>query len=84
MVGLAPREKGGGVMAKMQPDGVCGCCGKVGPTWYDPAVPPAHNLCDRCQCAQRRWEAWQYHIAHPGAGYPYFDGPPKSPPIRRQ
>ena len=81
---------------RMQPDGVCSCCGKVGPTFADVRqcedrefvslgpdewhTPP---LCDACQDAQSRWDAWQYELAHPGAGYPYWQGPPKTPPVRR-
>lgn len=68
---------------KLQPDGICHCCGKVGPTWYDPDAPPEESLCDRCEYAQRRWDEWHYSLTHPGAGYPYTEGPPRTPPIRR-
>ena len=66
-------------------DGTCSVCGKIGPTHEDleSDVPDLPALCDRCNYAQRRWEDWQYHLAHLGAGYPHWDGPPKSPPVRR-
>jgi hypothetical protein len=67
---------------KLHADGICTCCGRVGPTWAyvaaeTPDLPP---LCDRCEYAQSRWDAAGH--AHP-FGYPYWDGPPKSPPVRR-
>lgn len=65
--------------------GVCQCCGRVGPTWADLDAAEPEPLCDRCEYAQRRWEAWQAYITGRsyGLGYPYPDSPPKSPPIRR-
>lgn len=64
--------------------GVCVCCGHAGAvweTWTAPAdLPP---LCDRCEHAQRRWEAAERERRSPGSGYPYRDPPPKSPPVRR-
>ena len=67
-------------------DGTCASCGRVGPTHEDlDADPPARPpLCDRCEYAQDRWEAWR--LAESGrscVGYPYLDPPPKSPPVRR-
>lgn len=72
---------------RTQPDGVCSCCGRVGVVWADvewseagyvtctdPDTPP---LCDRCDYAQRRYEAAQ------GTHYPYGEPPPKTPPVRR-
>lgn len=66
---------------KTHPDGICECCRKVGPTVADLDLDDPQPLCDRCNYAQHRWEAWQYQRSHPGAGYPYFEGPPKSPPL---
>jgi hypothetical protein len=69
------------VAAKLHPDAArCHGCDKIGPVWQDLDDPASRPLCDSCQYAQVRWEAWQYHVAHPGAGYPYHEGPPKSPP----
>lgn len=77
--------------------GECHCCGRTAHLWVSvakvldygtPAMPPAEPdmtlppLCDDCDYAQRRWEAWQRHVACPGEGYPYDEPPPKSPPVR--
>lgn len=85
-------------MRKMTPDGICACCGKVGAVWSTVSVQPLDfgpglpvlecdttlpDLCDRCEYAQRRWDARQRQLQHPGEGYPYLDSPPKSPPVRR-
>lgn len=69
---------------KFHIDGCCSCCGRVGPTHEDldspaPARPP---LCDTCDYAQTRWEAWQVRYTSP-VGYPHLEPPPKSPPVRR-
>lgn len=83
---------------KLVPDGVCAACGRVGPVVCTTAVRPLDfgqglvleadttlpDLCDRCNYAQKRWDARQRQIRCPGEGYPYFDGPPKSPPVRRE
>jgi hypothetical protein len=42
-------------------------------------LPP---LCDPCDYAQRRWAARQYQIKHPASGYPFMEGPPRTPPVR--
>ncbi|AWM41779.1 hypothetical protein [Gemmata obscuriglobus] len=81
----------------MTPDGVCECCGRAGSTWTtmvageeprtvvpaDPGPGIDPPLCDRCNYAQQCWDARQYELKHIGAGYPYADRPPVSPPIRR-
>ena len=84
-------------MRGMRPGGVCACCGREGPVWVtdprpfgdfeagliweaDTTLPP---LCDGCDYAQRRWDARQHQIRNPGAGYPYFEPPPRTPPVRR-
>jgi hypothetical protein len=41
------------------------------------------DLCDDCDYAQRRWDARQHELRHIGAGYPYLDPPPRTPPFRR-
>ncbi|HEY1192107.1 MAG TPA: hypothetical protein VGE74_31050 [Gemmata sp.] len=83
-------------MRKMTPDGSCVCCGHIGAVWTtlvrspdgtvpaDPGPGTDPPLCDRCQYAQQRWDAWQYGLRCPGAGYPYADGPPLTPPVRRE
>lgn len=84
-------------MRKFQPDGICTCCGRIGPTWCDvvPADEPRHTvaasadeardppLCDACEYAQKRWDARQSELRRPTAGYPYTQGPPRTPPVRR-
>jgi hypothetical protein len=69
-------------------DGTCQCCGRVGSTHEDLNDPPDDPrdpgpLCDQCDYAQKRWDAWQRKLECPGTGYPYMDPPPKSPPIKR-
>jgi hypothetical protein len=75
---------------RMQPSGVCSCCGKVGAVFADVEqledrtfvtvesdrcdLPP---LCDVCEYAQKRWDA--RNSPH----YPYAHQPPKTPPVRR-
>ena len=70
---------------KFQPGGVCSSCGHVGATHYDPDATPSDlpELCDRCDYAQRRWDARQAQIRCPGNGYPYHEKPPITPPVRR-
>jgi hypothetical protein len=86
-------------MRRTIPDGVCACCGAVGPVAHTTVTPPLDfgvdtmppaecdsslpDLCDTCNYAQQRWDAWQAEVARPGTGYPYLDPPPKSPPVRR-
>jgi hypothetical protein len=81
-------------MRRLEPDGVCSCCGSVGPVlrtthkvldFGTPTMPLMESrhmpdLCDTCDYAQRRWEAWHNRI--PGYGYPYLEGPPLTPPVR--
>ena len=65
---------------KLQPDGTCTCCGRVGPVWEDCLGPDdTPPLCDTCDYAQRRWDA-----ATAGGWYPFADAPPKSPPVRHR
>jgi hypothetical protein len=59
----------------------CAGCDRVGPVWQDVAAGDV-ALCDSCEDAQARWDAYQWYLAHPGAGYPFDRGPPKSPPAR--
>jgi hypothetical protein len=40
-------------------------------------------VCDGCEYAQRRWDAWQAYLDCPGCDFPDTDGPPKRPPVRR-
>jgi hypothetical protein len=82
-------------MRRVQPDGVCACCGAVGPTWADveraaagfvtvePERAELPPLCDGCEDAQARWEAGRFQAGRSGAGYPYREGPPRTPPVRR-
>lgn len=84
-------------MRVMIPHGRCFCCGTEGPVCHSSYSPPLDlggeprecdlglpDLCDDCDYAQRRWEAWEYCRANPGVQYPYWpDGPPQSPPVRR-
>lgn len=82
-------------MRRMQPSGVCACCGRGGPVFAEversadgivtvdadrASLPP---LCDDCDFAQRRWDARQFQLRHPCYGYPYMERPPKTPPVRR-
>lgn len=81
-------------MRRLEPDGVCACCGRGGavfrstPSVLDfgvPTIPPLEaeilpDLCDTCDYAQQRWDAWH---GSRYLGYPYADPPPKSPPVRR-
>lgn len=82
-------------MRRLQPDGVCACCGRVGPVQQDvertgdgfvtveaerAELPP---LCPKCNDAQRRWDAARSCERNPRLSYPYTQGPPKSPPVRR-
>jgi len=60
--------------------GVHSCEGTPGiPAPNHPGRPAP---CDRREYA-RRWDAWQYHLAHLGADYPYLDEPPMTLPVQR-
>lgn len=79
---------------KMSPAETCTCCGRVGPAFVDviqcadrsfvtadsPDLPP---LCDSCNYAQRRWDAAEACRRNPALSYPFTEGPPKTPPVRR-
>lgn len=84
-------------MRKMIPDRVCVCCGRCGSVWSNVSARPLDtgtdlvleadtslpDLCDDCEYAQRRWDARQHQLRCVGAGYPYADPPPRTPPVRR-